>query len=61
MTVKYDGEAGKHRDGKGRECEGRIFDVKAKGTGGVYADFVECVRCQRELVAFGNQVSPEPE
>lgn len=60
-TVEFNANAGAHLNPKGKECDGRIFTILIKGSGGVYDDLVECRKCHRELGAFADRlVNPQP-
>jgi hypothetical protein len=60
QTVRFEGDAGKHIAGDGRECDGRSFDIKFSGSGGVHADFVSCTSCGGDFVAYQNALGPKP-
>ncbi len=58
--VRFEGERGSHLDQDGRECGGRVFDVKLVGTRGIQT--VVCTWCQRKLPAHHDRLAePAPE
>jgi hypothetical protein len=59
-TVVFPGDAGKHSDRNGSECDGRLFAVKSIGVGAVYTNVVVCFYCDRELIAYENGLAQQP-